>query len=224
MNPERRSVPTPPRYQPNRECPHCPVPNDSLEWREQRISGQFGDLVPPAIVPSDVFQCRVCGYCCDVVEGQHLILKTAPSTPPLRVWRCEYPNGKSGHVWEMPGQYVAFHGPILEVHSLSVRAAPSFEQAIAAADAMACHRSTIGDWKPLRKVEATRPALDPPALATHRRQCPQCPEHSDSLCWKATRTLLVDLPEGWEYDGPLRVGDLYQCSSCGYSELKARRG
>ena len=175
------------------------------------------------MVPWDVFRCRVCGYCCDVVEGQHPILKTAPSTMPQRVWRCEYANGNSAYVWEMPGQYVAFYGPtVVELPSLSVRAAPSREHAIAAADAMARHHSTFDDWKPLRKVEAPGLGLDPPPLTTHRRQCPTCREYVGSLRWKATQTLPLGLPQGWECDGPPRVADLYECWSCGYTELTER--
>jgi len=122
----------------------------------------------------------------------------------------------------MPGQYVAFYGPVTLLHSMSVRAAPSLEQAITAADAMAGRPSTPADWRPLRKADPARPALDPPPVATHRRRCPDCSEYSDSLRWEATRTLPLDLPDGWEIDGPRRVADLYRCWWCGYSETHER--
>ena len=103
------------------------------------------------------------------------------------------------------GAYVSFfYGPEPQIHSTSVQAAPSLEQAIAAADAMAGHHSTAADWRALRKIDGTKPRseLDPPPVTMHRRQCPQCPEYRDSLRWKATKRLPLELLEGWECDGP----------------------
>lgn len=122
----------------------------------------------------------------------------------------------------MPGEYVAFHSAETLVPSLSFRTAPSLEQAIAAADAMAGHGSTSDGWKALRKTEAPSPELVPPAGAT-RRQCPKCADYTDSLRLIASRRLPLDLPKGWECDGPERIADLYQCWSCGYRDVAERR-
>jgi hypothetical protein len=65
----------------------------------------------------------------------------------------------------------------------------------------------------------------PPPKDQRRRQCPRCPEYTDSLRWNNTTILgpmtdLSALHEGRLLEGPWQ--DVWACWWCGYAEFIER--